>query len=314
MSELDPKRHIAKFKNISSGYAFSNIIKSEPYIDNAIKILEKQLDKLSKENKPVHFDHWFNYFGFDVLGEVTFSQRFGFLEEGRDIGDAIANTKMLGGYIAIMGHFYWLHDWLLANPLIGWLNLQPSMHIFDTTLAAVERRSKNDEARKDMLEQWKETRAKFPERMEEKEILAAAVVNVGAGVDTISATLQAFFYYLLRNQAAFKRLREEIDEAQAKGQLSDPVSHAEAQNLPYLQACVRSLFLQMRHFSYSSIFSGYWMFALRPVRILSNLTSHLHYLPPVGPQANSPPTDQRIPPLPYPRCIRPPPRRTKRRY
>jgi cytochrome P450 len=242
MSELDPKRHIAKFKNISSGYAFSNIIKSEPYIDNAIKILEKQLDKLSKENKPVHFDHWFNYFGFDVLGEVTFSQRFGFLEEGRDIGDAIANTKMFGGYIGIMGHFYWLHDWLLANPLIGWLNLQPSMHIFDTTLAAVERRSKNDEARKDMLEQWKETRAKFPERMEEKEILAAAVVNVGAGADTISATLQAFFYCLLRNQAAFKRLREEIDEAQAKGPLSDPVSHAEAQNLPYLQACVRSLF------------------------------------------------------------------------
>ena len=239
MSELDPKRHIAKFRNIASGYAFSNVIKSEPFVDEAIRILEAQLDRLAEQNKPVNFDEWFNYFGFDVLGEVTFSQRFGFLDEGRDIGGAIANTRMLGIYIAIIGHFYWLHDWLLANPLIGWLNLQPSMHIFDTTLAAVERRSRNDDVRRDMLEQWKDTRAKFPDRMEEKEILAAAVVNVGAGADTISATLQAFYYYLLRNQAAWDKLRAEIDGAQAKGELSDPVSHAEAQNLPYLQACVR---------------------------------------------------------------------------
>jgi cytochrome P450 len=238
MSELDPKRHIAKYRNIASGYTFSNVIKSEPYIDEAIKLLENRLDRLSEQNEPVHFDHWFNYFGFDVLGEVTFSQRFGFLDEGRDIGDAIANTRFLGVYIAIIGHFYWLHDWLLANPLIEWLNLQPSMHIFDNTLAAVNRRSRNDDVRKVVIEQWKETRAKYPDLMEEKEILAAAVVNVGAGADTISATLQAFYYYLLRTPEALKKLRSEIDEAEARGDLSDPVSHAEAQNLPYLQACV----------------------------------------------------------------------------
>lgn len=241
MSEVDPKRHIAKTKNVASGYAFSNVITAEPYVDDALRLLEEQLTKLSKSGQDVHFDHWFNYFGFDVLGEVTFSRRFGFLEEGKDIGGAIANTRVLGIYVSVIGHFYWLHDWLLANPIIGWLNLQPSMHIFETCLAALDARSKSDTVRKDMLEQWKETRRKHPDRMEEKEILAAAVANIGAGADTISATLQAFFYYLLQDQRAWTRVRAEVDEAHSRGELSDIVSHAEAQKLPYLQACVSSI-------------------------------------------------------------------------
>lgn len=81
-------------------------------------------------------------------------------------------------------------------------------------------------------------REKYPDRMAENEIFAAAVANIGAGADTTSATLQAFFYYLLRNPQYLQRLREEIDTASANGQLSRIVSYAEAQKLPYLQACV----------------------------------------------------------------------------
>lgn len=170
------------------------------------------------------------------MGEVTFSQSFGFLEQGIDIGNAIANTRALGIYVAIMGHFWWAHDWLLANPLIGWLGLQPTMHIFDTALAAVERRTKNDKVRKDMIEQWMVMRRKYPERMEEKEILAAAVANIGAGADTVSATLQALVYYLLRNEEAMKKLREEIDTVEWKGEVP---SHEEVVKLPFLQACIK---------------------------------------------------------------------------
>lgn len=238
MSETSATRHIAKAKNVASGYAFSNVIKSEPYVDNALLTLEKRLDELSKANKPVNFDEWFNFLGFDILGEVTFSKSFGFLDEGRDIGDAIANTRMLGVYIAVMGHFWWAHDYLLANPLIEYFNLQPSMHIFETCLAAIDTRAKNDEVRKDMIEQWMETRKKHPDRMEEKEILAAAVVNIGAGADTVSATLQALFYHLLRNKESLKKLREEIDAAA----LSAVPSYEETQKLPFLQACVKETY------------------------------------------------------------------------
>ncbi|KUJ11216.1 cytochrome P450 [Mollisia scopiformis] len=235
MSEVDAKRHITKTKNVAPGYAFSNVIKAEPYVDGALQVFERQLDTLSEAHQPVNFDEWFNYLGFDIMGEVTFSKQFGFLEQGRDIGNAIANTRALGIYVAIMGHFWWAHDYLLANPLIGYLNLQPTMHIFDTALAAVDARSKNDKVRKDMIEEWITMRKKHPDRMEEKEILAAAVANIGAGADTVSATLQALFYNLLRNEDTLKQLREEIDTAN----LAEVPTHEETQKLLFLQACIK---------------------------------------------------------------------------
>lgn len=235
MSEVDAKCHILKTKNVAAGYAFSNIIKTEPYVDQALLLLRSRLTMLSEAGLPVNFDEWFNFLGFDIMGEVTFSKHFGFLEEGRDIGNAIANTRALGIYVAIMGHFWWAHDYLLANPLIGYFNLQPTMHIFDTCLAAVAKRSTNDKVRKDMIQQWMDVLAKHPERMDEKEILGAAVANVGAGADTVSATLQALVYNMIRNEKLLKELRDELDGAG----LAEVPTHEETQKLPLLQACIK---------------------------------------------------------------------------
>jgi cytochrome P450 len=89
-----------------------------------------------------------------------------------------------------------------------------------------------------MMQQWLDARAKYPDRMAENEIFAAAVANVGAGVDTVSAALQSLFYYLLRYPQYLQRLRAELDTAQAQGELSPIVQYNEAQKLPFLQACV----------------------------------------------------------------------------
>jgi hypothetical protein len=123
-------------------------------------------------------DKWVNYLAFDIVGESTFSRSFGFLEAGADIGNSIANQYKLRLYIALVGHFSWAHDYLLANPLIAYFNLQPSMHVFDTTMAAVKARSENTETRNDMIELWQQQYRNHPDRMDEKEILAAAVANV----------------------------------------------------------------------------------------------------------------------------------------
>ena len=60
MGELDPKSHIAKQRNVASGYAFSNVIQSEPYIDSLIRKMEDRFDQFTKLGKPIEFDHWFN--------------------------------------------------------------------------------------------------------------------------------------------------------------------------------------------------------------------------------------------------------------
>ncbi|KAJ5833375.1 hypothetical protein N7474_001686, partial [Penicillium riverlandense] len=242
MSELNPRRHIEKGRNVASGYALSNIIKSESYVDVVLDLFTSRLDDFCKSGEPVEFNRWFTFFAFDVLGEVTFSKSFGFIESGKDIRNAIANTRALALYIAVMGHYTWLHNLTLGNPLLSRMGIQPTSHIFDTCLAAIDTRKKNPDARSDMMQKWMDTRARYPDRMEENEIFAAAVANVGAGADTVSATTQSLFYFLIRNPHHLQRLHEELDAAHARGELSPVIQHAEAQNLPFLQACIKEAY------------------------------------------------------------------------
>ncbi|RDL36418.1 Uncharacterized protein BP5553_05770 [Venustampulla echinocandica] len=244
MSETSYKEMNRRTRNVAAGYSLSNVIKGEPYIDKALGLFQTQLDRRVASGSSIELDKWVNYLAFDVVGESTFSKSFGFLEAGHDIGNSISNQYKLRLYIALIGHFSWAHDYLLANPLIGHFNLQPSMHVFDTSMAAVKKRSESVETRNDMIELWQQQYRNHPDRMDEKEILAAAVANgsadvdifkMGAGADTVSCILQAFCYYLLRDTESLKLVREEIDNAS----LSPIPSYEETRELPVLSACIK---------------------------------------------------------------------------
>ncbi|KAH8804379.1 cytochrome P450 [Xylogone sp. PMI_703] len=238
MAERSYEEHTRKSRNLAPGFSFSNIIKIEPHIDSALQILRRQLTDLGDRKEPVDFSQWLNFLSFDILGEATFSKTFGFLESGKDIGNTVKNNVFLRQYIAILGHFPWAHDFLLANPMIGFFNLTPAMHVFDTCVAAIKVRSANSEVRVDMLEQWKIQLKAHPKRMEEIEILTNAVGNLGAGSDTVSSVLQAFLYYVMKDRNILHALRTEIDEAD----LSDIPTYEETQRLPILQACIKETY------------------------------------------------------------------------
>ena len=238
MSELDPREHIRKQRNIASGYALSNIIRHEPYFDEVLRLLMTRLNNFCQSGEPVELDRWFTFFAFDAVGEVIFSKSFGFLEQGKDVRDAIANQRLLAPYAAVMGYYVWFHNLTLGNPLLSRLGIQPSSHIFDTCIAAINTRKENPAKRVDMMQKWLDTRAKYPDRMEEVEIFSTAVGTLGAGGDTVSATIQALFYYMIRHPQYMARLQEELDAAQSSGELSPVIQYAEAQKLPFLQACV----------------------------------------------------------------------------
>lgn len=55
-----------------------------------------------------------------------------------------------------------------------------------------------------------------------------------AGSDTTAISLRAVFYYVLRDQQVYDRLRNEIDAADRAGKLSKYVTYAESLELEYL--------------------------------------------------------------------------------
>ena len=65
------------------------------------------------------------------------------------------------------------------------------------------------------------------------------MVLTGAGSDTTAIALRAVVYFLLQNPTKLEKLRSEIAEMEAVGQLSNPVTYKEAIAMPYLQAVLK---------------------------------------------------------------------------
>lgn len=74
-------------------YTIANLTSFEPLVFSTIKFFFSRLDELFTDKKK-EFDlgHWLQLFTFDVMGEVTFSRRLGFLEKGGDIEDVMENN------------------------------------------------------------------------------------------------------------------------------------------------------------------------------------------------------------------------------
>lgn len=92
-----------------------------------------------------------------------------------------------------------------------------------------------------MVEHWLQNHRKHPDKISFRDIQAVTNTNVGAGSDTISCSLQSLIYHMVRLPGAWERAQAEILDAQrSRGICKDLiVSFADAQQLPYLQACIR---------------------------------------------------------------------------
>lgn len=132
-----------------------------------------------------------------------------------------------------------------ARAMLKWLSGEPSGDVIGVaTRARIDVRYKAEAAglvdRQDML--TKIIRAKHPSNGRQysaDDSLRTAISIVGAGSDTTSVALSAFFGYLVRNAEVYKALQHEIDEAFANGELSLPVKYSKGVQLELLQACIK---------------------------------------------------------------------------
>lgn len=60
-----------------------------------------------------------------------------------------------------------------------------------------------------------------------------------AGSDTTAISLRSMFYYICKNPRCYDAIMKEIDDMKTSGQLSDPITFAEANKMKYLQACMK---------------------------------------------------------------------------
>lgn len=79
----------------------SSLVNYEPLVSSTLDIfLSKTEEMYAQTGKTCDFGQWLQYFAFDVIGDLTWSKRLGFIEESRDV-DGICG--FLKGFLSYAG-------------------------------------------------------------------------------------------------------------------------------------------------------------------------------------------------------------------
>ncbi|KAF2008693.1 cytochrome P450 oxidoreductase [Aaosphaeria arxii CBS 175.79] len=250
--EQNMKRHAETRKRFQNLYSMSSLLSYEGYVDDCIDIFINKLKQFARSGQVVDLVHWFQCYAFDVMGEITYSERFGFLDNGDDIEGTMAALDRSMLYSTLVGIFPYLHPYLYAimEKLPGtgaagrtYLMKFVQKKINDRNLAKKQgthdMRSKsadNDVAPQDFLDKLSEAQQVNPEKVTPYHIFMMGLSNIIAGSDTTAVSLCSVFFHLLTSPSALQKLRQEIDQKCPQGQR---VTFKISQDMPYLQAVIK---------------------------------------------------------------------------
>ncbi|MCJ1225072.1 hypothetical protein MMC12_001721 [Toensbergia leucococca] len=116
-AEQDERIHSSQRRLVSSIYSENSLKDLEKYVDDAVMHFMAKMSGM--QGQGVDMGLWVQLFAFDVIGELTFSKRFGFMDAGKDDGSfAQIDTAMASGaWLGQIPALYWAHDYLM--PLLG---------------------------------------------------------------------------------------------------------------------------------------------------------------------------------------------------
>ena len=103
------------------------LIQYEPFVDRTTeKFLDQTEALFSSKNAICDFSQWLQYYAFDVIGEMTYSKRHGFVDRGEDIDGVVSYLGRLFSYVAPVSCLVATSVAPLTNSiLLGWSITHP---------------------------------------------------------------------------------------------------------------------------------------------------------------------------------------------
>ncbi|KAF4308372.1 cytochrome p450 family protein [Botryosphaeria dothidea] len=243
--ERDEHVHGQQRRLVSQAYTMETMKSLEPYVDTTIKVLLKKFEEISADGQAVDFAYLIQLFAFDVIGEVTFAKRFGYLDALSDfnIFRTISAALFSAAWVGEVPWVYNLHQRLapyIGNRLAVTAR-NGSLHDFavQEMTARKDRAGAADDHDGDILSKLLVAQRQKPQ-LSEVDIGFMLTTNVVAGSDTTSVSLCAIVYYLLTTPRALDRLMGELQEKVASGEVDADgvVTQKVAESWPYLQAVI----------------------------------------------------------------------------
>jgi cytochrome P450 family 628 len=203
------------------------------YESRVIKYTDQLESALASHNgAPVNASDFFNWFSFDVMGDLTFGQSFGGLEQQRTHW-AITAIHDSNAALGLLGPIPWLIH--LMTKLPNFMNPMYKLLLFSEQ--SVEKRKQMDLKEPDIMSHIL-TADRFFENpeLEYQLLMGDARLLIIGGSDTTASALVYLFYHLATDSGLVEKLRAELE---ANGIRSDDSFTVQAvQNLPYLNALI----------------------------------------------------------------------------
>ncbi|KAI1627373.1 cytochrome P450 [Exophiala viscosa] len=215
-------------ERVADAYSMSIMVSLGAFVDSCTQILLQKLQFFARNGIAIDVPHWTQCYAFDVIEKLTFGDRFGFLDEGKDIQGIMASLHQYLGYAARVGVYSEWHKWAYLVYQRFSSKAAGIAHVAVFALQRIDKRLRSEASGKTQRE-----------RDQQRRYIAVCVANVGAGSDTTSISLNAVLYCLCKNPPMVQKLRDEITTKRAQGELSEPVAFQQGQSMPYLQTVIK---------------------------------------------------------------------------
>lgn len=122
----------------------TSIVELEPFVDSSVDFFIRRIKDIGSNGTPMNMAEWFQWYAFDVIGELTFSTRYGFMEHAKDVGNSTKILDKFQAYVSFVGQAFPYHWILLGNPLLSLFFTPPSGAIGEASLSPTSGRTRTD--------------------------------------------------------------------------------------------------------------------------------------------------------------------------
>jgi len=220
-------------KNLSHGFSDASMRQQEPLIQSYVDLLVRRLEEHSHDGQiPQNMCSWYNWITFDIIGDLTFGEPFGCLENSdyHPWVRAIFDTVKAGIYINALKYvpygqkaaWFFISKELLAK--------KKTHH--QITVEKVKHRVGLTEERPDFLGnilKRKEKGFTFPELLSNSSIL------IIAGSETTATILSGVTYILLKTPDVMDKV---VHEVRSSFSSNDEITIHSTSSLKYMIACL----------------------------------------------------------------------------
>ncbi|KAJ0107950.1 hypothetical protein J7T55_008085 [Diaporthe amygdali] len=235
-SSTDSSFHATMRRKVANLYTMTAIKSYEPYVNNCVRVLQEQLDRFAAKGEWFDLQHFTQCYALDVIGEITYGNRFGVLDSGgQDVGGILASLEKLLAFGTLAGiepRFLPFWIWRYGNP-------ETPIRAFDNRQQELRREKGSINGATDFFTKCEALCKKDPVEWERYRGPMAMTQNVAAGSDTTSIALTSAIFHIISNREVYLKLKEEIRAAEEQGEADDPITFDQAQALPYLGSCIK---------------------------------------------------------------------------